>query len=62
MTDPAAPLSLAERIELIEQAYELMLAYAAQGRQRDDDGASSIRHALRELVILLRILVYHEFS
>jgi hypothetical protein len=41
MTD--APLPLAERIEVIEQAYELMLAYAAQGRQRDDDGTSSIR-------------------
>ena len=39
----AVPLSLSDRIEVIEQAYELMLAYAAQGRQNDDDGTSSIR-------------------
>ena len=41
MTD--TPMSLTERIEVIEQAYELMLGYAAQGRQNDDDGTSSIR-------------------
>ena len=43
----AAPLSLAERIEAIEQAYELMLAYAAQGRQNDTDDSSSIRRFLQ---------------
>src|SRR4051812_42659613 len=43
----AAPLSLAERIEAIEQAYELMLAYAAQGRQNDTDESSSIRNFLQ---------------
>jgi hypothetical protein len=42
------PLSVAERIEAIEQAYELMLAYAAQGRQRDDNGASSIRQFMQK--------------
>jgi hypothetical protein len=48
MTEPAAsPLSLAERIEVIEQAYELMLAYAAQGRQDDADDSSSIRRFLQ---------------
>jgi hypothetical protein len=49
MTTPAAapPLSLPERIEAIEQAYELMLAYAAQGRQNDVDDSSSIRRFLR---------------
>jgi hypothetical protein len=49
MTEPdAAPtLPLAERIEVIEQAYELMLAYAAQGRQNDDDDSSSIRRFLQ---------------
>ena len=49
MTEPdaALPLSLAERIELIEQAYELMLAYAAQGRQNDADDSSSIRRFLQ---------------
>jgi hypothetical protein len=40
-------LSLAERIEAIEQAYELMLAYAAQGRQDDADDSSSIRRFLQ---------------
>lgn len=30
--------SLAERIEAVEEAYEFMLAYAAQGRAGDDDG------------------------
>lgn len=30
--------SLAERVEAIEEAYEFMLAYAAQGRSGDDDG------------------------
>jgi hypothetical protein len=41
--DERLPMTLSERIEAIEQAYELMLAYAAQGRQNDDDGTSSIR-------------------
>lgn len=44
---PMSPLTLAERIEVIEQAYELMLAYAAQGRQDDRDDSSSIRRFLQ---------------
>jgi hypothetical protein len=50
MTEPgdASPMSLPERIEAIEQAYELMLAYAAQGRQNDTDDSSSIRRFLAE--------------
>ncbi len=49
MTEPGAapPLSLAERIEVVEQAYELMLAYAAQGRQNDTDDSGSIRRFLQ---------------
>lgn len=47
MTASGAALSLAERIEAIEQAYELMLAYAAQGRQDDADDSSSIRRFLQ---------------
>jgi hypothetical protein len=47
MTTPGAALSLTERIEAIEQAYELMLAYAAQGRQHDADDSSSIRRFLQ---------------
>ena len=46
-SDAALPLSLVERIEVIEQAYELMLAYAAQGRQNDADDSSSIRRFLQ---------------
>ena len=48
MSEPeaAAPQSLAERIEVIQQAYELMLAYAAQGRQNDSDDSGSIRRFL----------------
>jgi hypothetical protein len=37
VTDKGEP-TLAERIEAIEQAYEFMLAYAAQGRE--DEGGS----------------------
>jgi hypothetical protein len=47
MTTPGVALSLSERIEAIEQAYELMLAYAAQGRQDDADDSSSIRRFLK---------------
>ncbi len=47
MPDAAPALSLAERIETVEQAYELMLAYAAQGRQNDTDDSSSIRRFLQ---------------
>jgi len=47
MTDAnGLPQSLDERIEAIEQAYELMLAYAAQGRRDDTDESSSIRRFL----------------
>jgi hypothetical protein len=49
MSEPhaASPPSLAERIEVVEQCYELMLAYAAQGRQNDTDDSGSIRRFLR---------------
>ena len=36
--------TLAQRIEAIEQAYEFMLAYAAQGRE--DEGGGSVRQFL----------------
>ena len=42
MTENGDP-TLAERIEAVEQAYEFMLAYAAQGRE---DEGGSIRHFL----------------
>src|SRR5262249_48646782 len=43
----AGPKSLAEAIDVIEEAYEFMLAYAAQGRRgEDDDAGSGIRDRL----------------
>ena len=39
----------AQHIEAIESGYELMLAYAAQGIEGDDDPDSQIRHALKEM-------------
>jgi hypothetical protein len=53
MTTPGGALSLPERIEAIEQAYELMLAYAAQGRQDDADDSSSIRRFLQRADVAL---------
>jgi hypothetical protein len=53
MTTPGVALSLSERIEAIEQAYELMLAYAAQGRQDDADDSSSIRRFLKRADVAL---------
>ena len=38
MTDTAAKASLADRISEIEEAYEFMLAYAAQGHPRGIEG------------------------
>lgn len=39
--------ALAERIDTVEEVYEFMLAYAAQGRRGDDEGANSnIRESL----------------
>jgi hypothetical protein len=55
MSEPGSesPQPLAERIEIIEQAYELMLAYAAQGRQADADDSSSIRRYLQRAYVAL---------
>ena len=44
----AAPKTLADAIDVIEEAYEFMLAYAAQGRRGGDeeDAGSGIRERL----------------
>ncbi len=47
---------LAERIDSIEEAYEFMLAYAAQGREGDDQG-SEIGQFLQNLYNALEALV-----
>jgi hypothetical protein len=41
------PKTVAEAIDVIESTYELMLAYAAQGRSREDNDPMGIRAALR---------------
>ncbi len=43
----AAPRTFAEAIDVIEETYEFMLAYAAQGRRREeDDAGAGIRERL----------------
>ena len=41
------PSSLPDAIDAVEEAYEYMLAYAAQGRARDETGDDGIRDYLR---------------
>jgi hypothetical protein len=44
MTD--APKTLADAIDAVEETYEFMLAYAAQGRGREEGGDDGIRDYL----------------
>jgi hypothetical protein len=50
------PQSVAEAIDVIEATYELMLAYAAQGRAREEDDPMGIRRALRRADLALGVL------
>ena len=43
---PGEPKTLADAIDAIEETYEFMLAYAAQGRARDEPGDDGIRNYL----------------
>lgn len=45
-----------QQVESIEEAYEYMLAYAAQGREEDVDGAEGIRNYLERLETALENL------
>ena len=47
--------TLAEQIDAVEETYEYMLAYAAQGR-RDESGGSSIREFLRKAEVALEAI------
>jgi hypothetical protein len=47
--------SLAEAIDVVEETYEYMLAYAAQGRGRDDDD-ESIRDYLKRADAALGVI------
>ena len=42
----ALPTTLADAIDAVEETYEFMLAYAAQGRARDEPGDDGIRNYL----------------
>jgi hypothetical protein len=50
------PRTVAEAIDVIESAYELMLAYAAQGREREEDDPLGIRSALRRADAAFEVL------
>jgi len=50
------PLTVAEAIDAIESTYELMLAYAAQGREREEDDPLGVRQALRRADAALDVL------
>jgi hypothetical protein len=43
MTSAEGPKTLADAIDAVEEAYEFMLAYAAQGRAREEGGDDGIR-------------------
>jgi hypothetical protein len=53
----AGPKTLAEAIDVIEEAYEFMLAFAAQGRRgEDDDAGSGIRERLTRVQAALAVI------
>jgi hypothetical protein len=53
----AGPKTLAEAIDVIEEAYEFMLAFAAQGRRgEDDDAGSGIRERLARAQAALAVI------
>jgi hypothetical protein len=50
------PSTLADAIDVIEDTYAYMLAYAAQGRLREEPGDDSIRDRLRQADAALAIV------
>ena len=50
------PKSLPDAIDAVEEAYEFMLAYAAQGRAREEGGDDDIREHLRRAEAGLAII------
>ena len=55
MTSGTEGASLAEAIDVVEETYEYMLAYAAQGRGRDEDD-DSIRDYLKRAEAALGVI------
>ena len=59
MTSPVAagPKSFAEAIDVVEETYEFMLAYAAQGRRREEeDAGAGVRERLTRAEAALAII------
>jgi hypothetical protein len=57
MTSVSEPLSLDAAIDVVEETYEFMLAYAAQGRRVEEDGSSSgIRAYLERMDAALAVI------
>ena len=59
MTSPVAaePKTFAEAIDVVEEAYEFMLAYAAQGRRREEeDAGAGVRERLTRAEAALAII------
>jgi hypothetical protein len=54
--EPEKPTTVAEAIDVIEQTYELMLAYAAQGREREEGDPIGVRRALERADLALHVL------
>jgi hypothetical protein len=53
----AGPKTFAEAIDVIEETYEFMLAYAAQGRRREeDDTGAGIRERLMRAEAALAVI------
>jgi hypothetical protein len=52
----ASPKTFAEAIAVIEEVYEFMLAYAAQGRRREEDG-DGIRERLMRAQAAVAVIV-----
>jgi hypothetical protein len=55
-TEPDKPQTVAAAIDTIEATYELMLAYAAQGRKAEADDPLGVRDALRRADTALDVL------
>ena len=55
-SEPDRPQTVAAAIDTIESTYELMLAYAAQGRNAEADDPLGVRDALRRADAALDIL------
>ncbi len=55
-TEPEQPQTVTAAIDIIESTYELTLAYAAQGRRREEEDPLGVRQALRRADQALDVL------